>query len=109
MHVNMDMPIVHECTHVQVMGVVDILADLKDHRQRVGGFEIGGDHLGKPVANMLGNITRVLFPLGVSLGRSGIVSPVVGLGDNVLGIALTERVGPVLPDRSSAADRRRAR
>ena len=44
-HSNVDVTFVREGPHVQIVRPVDVLADLQDHRQRMGRLEIGRDHL----------------------------------------------------------------
>ena len=88
-----------ELLDMQVVRVIDILTDLQDHRQRFGGPQIGGNHFGQLVADMLGYIAGMLLPLAVPLGRSLFVRPVFGLGNQKFGILLSEFIRPVASSR----------
>ncbi|QHO78355.1 hypothetical protein ACH79_42995 [Bradyrhizobium sp. CCBAU 051011] len=71
-HVKPDMhvAIMGKDTNLQVMGTIDVLADLQHQRHRIGGSEIGRNDFGNLVADCLWNCSRVLFPLVMPLGRS---------------------------------------
>src|SRR6202158_4469566 len=81
---------------MQIVRVIDILTDLQDHRHRLFGSEIGPDNLGNLVTALRRYATRMLLPLGMSRGRSGLVRPVFGLGNQDFRILLPELIGPVL-------------
>lgn len=44
---------------VQIMRVIDVLADLEHHRQRMRGPQVRTNHIGQVLANGFGDFARV--------------------------------------------------
>jgi hypothetical protein len=52
---NVDVAIMRKGLDVQIMRVIDVLADLEHHRQRMRGPEVRTDHIGQVLADGIGD------------------------------------------------------
>ena len=63
----MDLAVMCECLDVQIVRMVDVLANLEHHRQRLRGPQVGADHFGQVLADVFGDFAGVLVPMRVIL------------------------------------------
>src|SRR5262249_13840508 len=92
----MHVTLVRKGLDVQVVGVVDVFADLQHQRQRMGRVEIGRDHLGDLVPHGLRDGVGMFLPVAVPLGGAFVVRPVLLVWYEILREAVAEGVLPVL-------------
>ena len=64
-HVNADVDaaVMRKCLDDQIVGRIDIFADLQDHRQRSGRLQIGGEDFGQTIVDRSGYAACILVPI----------------------------------------------